>query len=117
MATPACVSGASAPVPVLAGIRSRSSTAFKFAPLTGGIAGSQAGGGNVGAEANAYGAARLGKKFNASTVMLSAVATAVTFARNNVRARTGKGASTNTSRRSGNMDSQLNTANNPTTSM
>ncbi len=52
-----------------------------------------------------------------ATVRSSAVATAATLARNMVRARTGKGASTRTSRRSGNMESQLRTANRPTTSI
>src|SRR5205823_279747 len=44
-------------------------------------------------------------------------ATAATFARNIVRARTGNGPSTSTSRRSGNVASQLSTANKPTTSI
>jgi len=50
-------------------------------------------------------------------VRLSAVATAATLARNRVRARTGSGASTRTSRRSGNVESQLSTASSPTTSI
>src|SRR6266849_1873569 len=53
--------------------------------------------------------------FTANTVRLSAVISAATFARNNVRARTGKGASTRTSRWSGNVESQHRTVNNPTT--
>src|SRR5205085_1646152 len=49
--------------------------------------------------------------------MPSAAANAAAFARKMVRARKGSGPSTITSRRSGKVESQLSTANSPTTSM
>src|SRR5580698_6062138 len=57
------------------------------------------------------------KMFNDTTVNPSAAPSDAAFARNSVRARTGSGPRTSTSRRSGNVESQLSTANNPTTSM
>src|SRR5678815_4189559 len=54
---------------------------------------------------------------SAATVRPSAVANAAALARNSVRDRSGKGASTRTSRRLGKVESQLSTANSPTTSM
>ena len=54
---------------------------------------------------------------NAHSEAPSAVARAAILARNTVRARRGSGPKTRTSRRSGNVESQLSTARMPVTSM
>src|ERR1035438_1687764 len=69
------------------------------------------------AGANDIGHANAERLFSTATVRPNADATAAILAANSVRPRTGKGASTSTSRRSRNVESQLNTANIPTTSM
>ena len=94
-------------------------TEGKSAACTGGIGGSKASAG-AGVEsycASASGQAMPASPCSAASVMPNALATAATFARNNVPERTGRGPSTRTSRRSGNVDSQHSTANRPTTSM
>ena len=98
---------------------SRFITAGKSAACTGGNGGSKAraGAGMESYCASASGQAMPASPWSAASVRPSALATAATFARNNVPERTGRGPSTRTSRRSGNVDSQLSTANRPTTSM
>ena len=119
IATPPHVPGAKAPL-LSAGARSRSNAACKPSAATGAIAGSVVRAGTVWAGTcvfRATGQTRPVTACRINTVRPREAATPATFARNMARARTGKGANTKTSRRSGNVESQLSTANRPTTSI
>src|ERR1017187_44916 len=94
--------------------------ACKSAAPAGGHGRSQVSAGAVSAGVvlpRASGQTRPDKACKATVVIPSAADTAATFARKKVRGRTGNGASTRTSRRSGNVESQLSTAKRPTTSI